>query len=56
MAEHNSEDNILSEIRIQVKLDHPNILKLVEYFEDDDNVYLIMELCSKGNLQQYKYN
>ena len=26
-------------------LDHPNILKLYEYFEDDKNVYLVTEIC-----------
>lgn len=31
-------------------LDHPNILKLYEYFEDDKNVYLITELCKGGEL------
>lgn len=32
------------------KLDHPNVLKLYEYFEDDKNVYLITELCKGGEL------
>ena len=31
-------------------LDHPNILKLYEYFEDNKNVYLITELCTGGEL------
>lgn len=31
-------------------LDHPNILKLYEYFEDDQNFYLITELCTGGEL------
>ena len=31
-------------------MDHPNILKLYEYFEDTKNVYLITELCSGGEL------
>jgi calcium-dependent protein kinase len=31
-------------------LDHPNILKLYEYFEDDKNVYLVTELCKGGEL------
>ena len=32
------------------KLDHPNIIKLYEYFEDDKNVYLVLELCTGGEL------
>lgn len=31
-------------------MDHPNVLKLYEYFEDQKNVYLITELCTGGEL------
>jgi calcium-dependent protein kinase len=31
-------------------LDHPNILKLYEYFDDAKNVYLITEICKGGEL------
>jgi len=31
-------------------LDHPHILKLYEFFEDEKNVYLITELCTGGEL------
>ena len=30
--------------------DHPNVIKLYEYFEDDKNVYLVTELCEGGEL------
>lgn len=30
--------------------DHPNVIKLYEYFEDDNNVYLVTELCEGGEL------
>jgi len=32
------------------QLDHPYVLKLYEYFEDQNNVYLITELCKGGEL------
>ena len=38
------ETNILRE------LDHPNVIKMYETFEDSDNVYLVMELCEGGEL------
>ena len=38
------------EIIILQKLDHPNVLKLYEYFEDDKNIYLVTELCRGGEL------
>ena len=34
------------EIRIMKILDHPNIIKLYEHFEDHKNIYLVMELCT----------
>jgi len=38
------------EISIMKVLDHPNIIKLYENFEDHRNIYLVMELCSGGEL------
>jgi calcium-dependent protein kinase len=38
------------EIRIMKSLDHPNIVKLFETFEDGRNIYLVMELCQGGEL------
>jgi len=31
-------------------MDHPNIIKLYETFEDSRNVYMITELCTGGEL------
>ena len=39
-----------TEIKILALLDHPNIVRLFEVFEDPKNFYLIMELCEGGNL------
>jgi len=39
-----------NEISIMKIMDHPNIIKLFETFEDNRNVYLAMELCSGGEL------
>ncbi|CAK0843179.1 unnamed protein product [Prorocentrum cordatum] len=38
------------EIRIMTKLDHPNIIKLFETFQDSRYVYLVMEMCEGGEL------
>jgi len=38
------------EIAIMKLMDHPNIIKLFETFEDHRNIYLVMELCSGGEL------
>ena len=39
-----------SEIDIMKKLDHPNIVRLYESFEDEQNVYLVLEICEGGEL------
>ena len=45
-----------TEIKILSLLDHPNIVRLFEVFEDDKNFYLIMELCHGGNLESRMKN
>lgn len=39
---------IKNEIHVMKMVDHPNIVKLFEFFEDDDNFYIITEYCSGG--------
>eukprot|EP00450_Noctiluca_scintillans_P000703 CAMPEP_0194482798 /NCGR_PEP_ID=MMETSP0253-20130528/4573_1 /TAXON_ID=2966 /ORGANISM="Noctiluca scintillans" /LENGTH=499 /DNA_ID=CAMNT_0039322359 /DNA_START=67 /DNA_END=1566 /DNA_ORIENTATION=- len=38
------------EIAVMKMMDHPSIIKLFETFEDRYNIYLVMELCSGGEL------
>ena len=38
-------DKFEEEIHILQKIDHPNVLKLYEYFIDAKNYYLVSELC-----------
>ena len=39
-----------NEIEILKKIDHLNIMKIYEFFEDDTNIYLINEYCSGGDV------
>ena len=43
-------EQINREVDIMYKLNHPHIVKLYNHFEDDDNLYLIMQFASKGQL------
>ena len=43
--------SILNEIEVLNRIDHPNVVKLCEIFEDDQNFYMVMELMEGGNLQ-----
>ena len=38
------------EIDILKNLDHPNIVRLYEVYEDKSSIYLVTELCSGGEL------
>lgn len=41
---------IKEEVRILTKLDHPNIVKYYETYDDVKYMYLVMEFCSGGEL------
>ena len=43
-------EQINREIEIMYRINHPHIIKLINHFEDDENLYLIMELGAKGQL------
>jgi calcium-dependent protein kinase len=38
------------EIEMLKRLDHPNIIKLYEIYEDEKRYYLVTELCTGGEL------
>lgn len=39
---------ILNEIKISQKLSHPNVLEMMEYNYDNQNIYIIMEYFQGG--------
>ena len=43
-------DALKDEVLILQTLDHPNIVKYYETYEDPKYLYLVMELCSGGEL------
>jgi calcium-dependent protein kinase len=45
-----SEKEILNEINILKKMDHPNIVKISEFYNTPDGYYLITEFCNDGEL------
>ena len=47
------EDNeleVINEINILMKMDHPNIVKIFEFYNSPDHYYLITEYCEGGRL------
>ena len=45
-----SEIKIMKVISILKELDHPNVIKHFDTFEDSSSIYLIMEMCDGGEL------
>ena len=48
-----------NEINILKKLDHPNILKIIEFYSSEHSYYIITDYCANGELYdqiKYKYN
>lgn len=47
-----SSDQLKREIEILLEVDHPNIIKFYEVFEDESTIDIVMEYCSGRDLQQ----
>ena len=43
-------EKLLDEIIILKNLEHPNIMKLYEFFEDEKSYYMVSEFCDQGDL------
>ena len=52
ILERGLNERVRQEVSIHRELDHPSILKLYTFFEDAQHVYLILELCTGGELQK----
>jgi len=50
ILEHDLVEQIKLEVKIMYKLNHDHILKLYNHYEDDDNFYLILQFCAKGQI------
>ncbi|XP_070567105.1 serine/threonine-protein kinase PLK4-like [Ptychodera flava] len=44
---------VRNEVEIHCQLKHPSILELYGCFEDDNYVYLVLEMCHNGELNRY---
>ena len=44
------QNKVLSEARILRTVDHPNVIRFIDIFEDDVHLYLVMELVEGGEL------
>lgn len=49
---NNMVEQVVNEVKIMYGLNHDNIIKLYNHFEDDKNIYLVIEFASGGQLYQ----
>ena len=42
-----------NEVEIHCQLKHSAVLEMYSFFEDGEFVYLVLELCHNGEVQQY---
>ncbi|KAM5255648.1 serine/threonine-protein kinase PLK4 isoform 2-T2 [Ctenodactylus gundi] len=47
---------VQNEVKIHCQLKHPSILELYNYFEDNNYVYLVLEMCHNGEMNRYLKN
>jgi len=45
-----TDEHVLHEVNIMNQLDHDNIVAVVDYFEEDDFYYIVMELMAGGDV------
>lgn len=41
---------VANEVRVHWGMKHPNVVELLDFFEDDRFVYLVLELCGRGDI------
>lgn len=45
--------NLRNEVKIMQQVDHPNIVRYYETYDDKKYIYLCMELCTGGDLYKH---
>lgn len=52
-SDPNLEWRVQNEISIHSRLRHPNLLSILGCFQDDEYVYIVLEICQGGDLYKY---
>ena len=54
-AEENQKamEQLTREIKLQAYMNHPNLVKLYDFFADRKNIYLVLELACDGHLYDW---
>jgi len=52
LTKSRARQKLMSEIKIHRSLNHTNIVKFEHFFEDSENVYILLELCTNQTLSE----
>lgn len=52
LSKARARQKLMSEIKIHRSLHHPSIVRFEHFFEDDENVYILLELCANQTLNE----
>lgn len=52
LIQRNSTREACCEVQLLAKLSHPHIIKMHEFFSDEEHLYIVMQYASKGDLHQ----
>ncbi|KAK0405021.1 hypothetical protein QR680_017763 [Steinernema hermaphroditum] len=52
ITKKSARSKMVQEIRIHRDLKHPNVVKMLDHFTDEHNVYCLMELCESQSLME----
>lgn len=52
MMKHNQRDKMTQEIKIHKSLNHANVVRFLSFFDDDSNVYIVLELCKQRSMME----
>ena len=44
------------ELEVLEEINHPYVVRVLDLFEDSQNIYVAMEILNDGNLMDYLYN
>lgn len=52
LTKDRAKQKLMSEIKIHKALNHTNVVGFEHFFEDNENVYLILELCHNQTMNE----
>ena len=53
LQKNEKEYNYLEEIQILQSMEHPNVIRMIEYIESENQIFIVTELVNEGNLLDF---